>query len=157
MAKQSLAEKIALNKQRKERVQQREARLKKEEQQERMRRLIELGSLAEKAGIHHLSASALFRCFTNIANDSSDPVKVAAWESEGQKLLAPATKPLSLAEVRFADKSKLTAETKDTLRQLGFRENRLRESWEGRVQFDEASTVVIAAGGKIAKINDVAV
>ena len=149
MAKTTLADKLAKVAQRKAKAEQEEARLKDRQRAERTRQLIELGGLIAKAGIDGLPPGALYACFLRIAEEAKDKSKVAVWEREGSPHFRADGDAREIAIARFP--SKVETGLAASLRNLGFRWNRLLGQWEGNVSFEDAEKAVTSAGGTISK------
>lgn len=147
MPKLTLAERLEKAAARKARAEQEAARLKLMQRKERTRHLIEVGGLLVKAGIDQLPPTALYDRFLRIAAEAEDPKAVAAWERAGSKHFQKEADMRVPCIARFG--SKIDPELAATLRDLGFRWNRITKQWEGMVDFANAKIVVEGMGGNI--------
>lgn len=154
MPKRTLAERLELVKQKQARAEQEQAKLIEMQRKERTRRLIEIGGLAAKAGIHELSTAALYDRFLEIAASAKDPKIVQAWEQSGGRHFHREQQDGSrvVAIAKFPDK--LPPELTAQLRGLGFKWNRYLTHWEGEIDWDEAKALVETKGGSIAKVSE---
>jgi len=153
MQKRTLAERLERAAQKMAKAEQEQAKLREMQRKQRTRRLIDIGGLAEKAGIDGLSTAALYDRFLRIAEEAADPKAVVLWERSGGRHFhrEQADESRVVAIARFPDK--LPPELTAQLRGLGFKWNRFLIHWEGQVEWDDAKALVEAKGGTIAKVN----
>lgn len=147
MPKLTLAERLVRADARKARAEQEAARLKLMQRKERTRHLIEIGGLAVKAGIDELPPAALYDRFLAIAAEASDKKAVASWERSGSRYFQAEEDSRVVAVAKFP--GKIEPELAASLRSVGFRWNRYLKQWEGKVEFEEASKIVVGQGGVI--------
>ena len=153
MPKLTLAERLERAAQRKTRAEQEAARLKRIQRAQRTRRLIEIGGLAVKAGIDELPRAALYDRFLRIAEDAkNNPKAVPLWERAGGRYFQKEEDSRVVAVARF--KGRIEPEVAASLRAAGFRWNRYRQEWNGKVEWDEAKKLVDDTGGKIERVKE---
>jgi len=150
----SLAERLRAHEQQKARLAEQEAKLKTAERKARTRRLIEVGSLVDKAGLLDLDSSTLYGALLSLRHGAADKKQVENWEALGGRTFA--------REARLRDEGKepivLTFSTPlgkdDTtpLRAAGFRFNRVLQHWEGRARFADAEALANERGGSARRV-----
>lgn len=92
MARTSIAERMSRLEQQRARLAEEEAKLKTDQRKERTRRLIEAGTLIEKAGLIGLEEIALYGALLSLAGSSGDTAKIAEWAKAGKVAFDKKTK-----------------------------------------------------------------
>ncbi|MEI9425976.1 conjugal transfer protein TraD, partial [Mesorhizobium sp. Cs1299R1N1] len=87
MAKTSLAERMSRLEQQKARLAEQEAKIKADERKQHVRRLIEAGTLIDKAGLLDLEPQALYGALLSLSQEARDEKQIAVWSSAGKKVL----------------------------------------------------------------------
>ncbi|RWE18182.1 MAG: hypothetical protein EOS41_31730, partial [Mesorhizobium sp.] len=138
MPKTSLAERMSRLEQQKARLAEQEAKIKADERKQHTRRLIEAGTLIDKAGLLGLEPPALYGALLSLAKDVQDEKQIAAWAAAGKKMFdreaqaAAATR--QALTVSFA--AALPTEFSTRLRGAGLRWNKFLQHWEGMADYD---------------------
>ena len=150
----SLAERMRVHEQQKARLAEQEAKLKTAERKARTRRLIEVGSLVDKAGLLDLDSKALYGALLSLRDGAGNEKQVANWEALGGRTFA--------REARLRDEGKeaviltfpasLTREATSALRGAGFRFSKVLQHWEGLARFEDADALARAHGGTARRV-----
>ena len=140
----SLAERLRAHEQQKARLAEQEAKLKTAERKARTRRLIEVGSLVDKAGLLDLDSNTLYGALLSLRDGAGDKAQLGKWEALGGRTFA--------REARLRDEGKeavvltfpapLSKEAISAdLRGAGFRFSKVLQHWEGLARFAEADAL----------------
>lgn len=154
MARTSLAERMNRLEQQRARLAEQEAKLRADERKQRTRRLIEAGTLVEKAGLIDLEEAALYGALLSLSRDKDDPAKIAEWTKAGKAAFdrqaadGDATKePLT---VTFP--APLPTAFSTCLRGAGLRWNKLLQHWEGLADYDALAKLAAEQGGTVTRL-----
>lgn len=120
-------ERLAISK---KRIEFQEKLLREKEKKFRTKRLIQMGSLFEKAGIDNLDKSSLIGALMEIKALSKDKKKVAEWKDHGEKYLNTDTNE-NLHTLLISFEGETDKEAVGLLRQNNFKWNRFRKEWYG--------------------------
>lgn len=145
----TLAERLHAHEQQKARLAEQEAKLKVAERKARTRRLIEVGSLVDKAGLLDLDSNALYGALLSLRDGAADKKQVENWEALGGRTFA--------REARLRDEGKeaiiltfpapLAKEATTALRHAGYRFSKVLQHWEGLARFADAEELAKTHGG----------
>ena len=149
----SLAERMRSFEQQKARLADREAKLKLAEKKARNRRLIEMGSLVEKAGLSDLGQEALFGALLFLGEGVRNATQVKQWTNIGAEALAQKTEPVDSEPMVLTFPTSVSKETIAHLRANGFRFNKVLKHWEGIVNFEAAEKIATNHGGNLTRIS----
>jgi hypothetical protein len=142
----SLAERLQAYEQKKARLANMEASLKLAEKKARTRRLLNIGELAEKAGIADLAEDALYGALLSLDRDNATQLR--RWAAEGQQALARDKEEASSGQpVLLLFHNQPSREEASALRSSGFRFNRVLRHWEGFATLDDAKQLAESYGG----------
>jgi len=118
--------------QKKARLQQQETLLKLRERKARVRHLIEVGGLAVKAEIDHLSTDVLFGAFLSLRQAfEKDDVHINEWRKIGEKAFKVEIQNKLGIILKLPEKPE--QEIRNKLRGHNLRWNALRQEWYGLV------------------------
>jgi hypothetical protein len=150
----SLAERLRAHEQQKARLAEQEAKLKTAERKARTRRLIEVGSLVDKAGLLDLESSTLYGALLSLRDGAGDKAQLGKWEALGGRTFA--------RETRLRDEGKeavvltfptaLGKEATAPLRAAGFRFNKVLQHWEGLARPADAEALAKERGGAARRV-----
>jgi hypothetical protein len=150
----SLAERLRAHEQQKARLAEQEAKLKTAERKARTRRLIEVGSLVDKAGLLDLESSTLYGALLSLRDGAGDKAQLAKWDALGGRTFA--------REARLRDEGKeavvltfpapLPKEISTALRGAGFRFSKVLQHWEGLSRLADAEALARQHGGAARRI-----
>lgn len=150
----SLAERLRAHEQQKARLAEQEAKLKTAERKARTRRLIEVGSLVDKAGLLDLDSSTLYGALLSLRDGAGDKAQLGKWEALGGRTFA--------REARLRDEGKeavvltfpapLGKDETAALRAAGFRFSKVLQHWEGRARFADAEALAKEHGGAARRV-----
>jgi hypothetical protein len=151
----SLSERLHTHEQQKARLAQAEARLKLDAQKQRTRRLVEAGTLAEKAGLFELDTNALYGALLSLRDGVADKAQVETWTALGSGALAVENNARDEGKepVLLTFTAPLSKDATVTLRKAGFRYSKVMQHWEGLARFEDASTLATTHGGTVRRIN----
>lgn len=153
MARTSLAERMSRLEQQRAKLAEQEAKLKADERKQRTRRLVEAGTLVEKAGLLELEESTLYGALLSLAGGAGDKAKIAEWMKAGKTALedetvnAAAREPLT---VTFP--APLPTPFSTRLRGAGLRWNKLLQHWEGLADYDAVAELAAEHDGTVARV-----
>ncbi|MER9126417.1 conjugal transfer protein TraD [Mesorhizobium sp. M0959] len=158
MARTSLAERMSRLEQQRAKLAEQEAKLKADERKQRTRRLIEAGTLVERAGLLDLEEAALYGGLLSLAVDAGDKAKVTEWIKAGKTALAGETigngatnEPLTLT---FP--APLPTPFATRLRGAGLRWNKVLQHWEGLADHDAVATLAAEQNGSVRRVHSTA-
>jgi hypothetical protein len=150
----SLAERLRAHEQQKARLAEQEAKLKTAERKARTRRLIEVGSMVDKAGLLDLESSTLYGALLSLRDGAGDKVQLSKWEALGGRTFA--------REARLRDEGKeavvltfpapLPKEVSTELRGAGFRFSKVLQHWEGLSRLADAEALAQQHGGAARRV-----
>lgn len=150
----SLAERLQAYEQQKARLADTETRLKLAEKRARTHRLIQTGTLVEKAGLTAIPSDALYGALLSLRRGAGDGKQLDLWTAAGAEA--------RVSEDRANDDSRepivMTFRIdppKDAVIALkagGFRFNKVLRHWEGFALLEEAELLAEAYGGEAHKV-----
>ena len=137
------------------RLAEQEAKIKADERKQRTRRLIEAGSLVERAGLLDLDDHALYRGAAVTCRDASaTTAKVADWTEAGKaainRLRAENDMPREALIVTFA--APLPTAFSTRLRGAGLRWNKVLHHWEGMANFETIAALAAEQNGSVRRV-----
>lgn len=154
MPRTSLAERMSRLEQQRARLAEQEAKLKADERKQRTRRLIEAGTLVEKAGLLDLDETTLYGALLSLAENARDAKQTAAWAAAGKKALDRETlaagakrEPLT---VIFP--AALPTDFSTRLRGAGLRWNKVLQHWEGMADHEAVAALAAEQDGTVSRI-----
>ena len=104
--------------------------LQEQEKKKRVKRFQEIGRLAYKANIDHLSSEALLGVFLEIAENSQQEASIQKWQTRAQAFLKTRSEENSTPlAIKF--KAEVSKKIADQLRELNFKWNRFRKEYYG--------------------------
>ena len=124
----------------KERIEKKEKILKAKERKLRIRKLIELGSLVEKAHIGQLQSEALLGAFAEIQLKSKDPETLSKWTETG-KIFLNQQSSISKTPLIVSFETPPPEEILKQLRGYKFKWNRFRKEWYGYGDKEELASI----------------
>jgi len=150
----SLADRMRTYEQQKARLADTEAKLKLAEKRARARRLIETGSLIEKAGLSSFASEALYGALLSLRDSAANSKQVEQWAALGARVLAEEahTRDQSREPIVLTFPATLTKDAVSALRTGGFRFNKVLQHWEGLAEFEEAQELAASQGGIARKV-----
>lgn len=158
MARTSLAERMSRLEQQRAKLAEQEAKLKTDERKQRTRRLVEAGTLVEKAGLIELEEAALYGALLSLAESVRDRTKLAGWTKAGKAALDQATvgngathEPLT---VIFS--APLPTPFATRLRGAGLRWNKVMQHWEGLADHDAVAALAAEQSGSVRRVHPTA-
>jgi hypothetical protein len=125
------------------RVDDEEQRIAELERKRRTRELIETGGLVWKGGAGSWPKERVLGLVL-AAVEHNDRAAFSRWEARGAAALNPASRVPATAKF----KAGIDASASEALAKAGFKFNKLREEWEGRVVEADAATLVRTLGGE---------
>jgi len=131
-----------------------EAKLKADERKQRTRRLVEAGTLAEKAGLLDLDEAALYGALLSLAASAGDKTKIAEWAKAGKAALDEQTKAGDAAKepLTITFPAPLPTAFSTRLRAAGLRWNKLLQHWEGLVDPDAVAELAAEHDGSVTRV-----
>ena len=158
MARTSLAERMSRLEQQRAKLAEQEAKLKADERKQRTRRLVEAGTLIERAGLFDLEEAALYGGLLSLAESVRDKTKLAGWTKAGKIALDQATvgngatnEPLT---VIFP--APLPTPFATRLRGAGLRWNKVMQHWEGLADHDVVAALAAEQSGSVRRVHPTA-
>lgn len=134
--------------QKKQRLEKKEKLLKEKERKLRTKKLIELGSLIEKAGLDKLHGTALFGALLEMRENSKNQQLVDTWHQKGKASIkspsSASSTPLAISFHHHPPEDILKL-----LRSKSFKWNRFRKEWYGYGNKVELTKVLATASPKI--------
>jgi Conjugal transfer protein TraD len=154
MARTSLAERMSRLEQQRARLAEQEAKIRADERKQRTRRLIEAGSLVERAGLLDLDDHALFGALLSLAGSVGDNAKVGDWTEAGKaainRLRADSDMPREALIVTF--EAPLPTAFSTRLRGAGLRWNKVLHHWEGVANFETIAALAAEQNGSVRRV-----
>ncbi|WP_011578700.1 MULTISPECIES: conjugal transfer protein TraD [Chelativorans] len=154
MARTSLAERMSRLEQQRAKLAEQEAKLKADERKQRTRRLIEAGTLIERAGLLDLEETSLYGALLSLAGLAGDKAKVAEWAKAGKAALDEQTKADDAARepLTVTFPAPLPTSFATRLRAAGLRWNKLLQHWEGFVDHIAVAALTAEHGGSVTRL-----
>jgi hypothetical protein len=131
MTRQTLLQRQQTLARKKDLLAQKEKVLKDSLRKERVRLLIEKGSLLEKAGLLSLDTNTLYGALLEVAQKASCPHTLQSWTQKGGAAFSQEAKALNRSPILLQFPKQPPEEIRKTLRALGLRWNSLRQEWNG--------------------------
>ncbi|MBZ9709839.1 conjugal transfer protein TraD [Mesorhizobium sp. ESP7-2] len=154
MAKTSLAERMSRLEQQKARLAEQEAKIKADERKQHVRRLIEAGTLIDKAGLLDLEPQALYGALLFLSQEARDEKQIAVWSSAGKKVLDREAKVFDATRepltVTFT--AALPTAFSTRLRGAGLRWNKFLQHWEGMADHEAVAALAAEQDGAVHRI-----
>ncbi len=155
MARTSLAERMSRLEQQRAKLAEQEAKLKADERKQRTRRLVEAGSLIERAGLLDLEEAALYGGLLSLVEGVRDRTKLAQWTKAGRAALDEETlangatnEPLTVV---FP--APLPTPFATRLRGAGLRWNKVMQHWEGLADHDAVAALAAEQSGSVRRVH----
>lgn len=147
----SLADRLQSYEQQKARLADVEAKLKLAERKAYTRRLIQVGTMAEKVGLLALDDDAIYGALMSLKIDDK---QVRQWAIDGAEAFAREKQATDqdLEPVLLTLPVDPTREAVARLRSTGFRFNRVLRHWEGFASFEDAEILAEEYGGTAKKV-----
>lgn len=139
--KTSVLEKL---KAQKAKIEQKEKLIKEKERKMKLRRLIQIGTLAARSEIDHLDDPTLSGAFAQIKEGLKNPEMIKKWRQDGEQLDKVNRLPLI---VSFAKEP--SEELKKVLRNQNFKWVNFRQEWHGYGIKDEIEKLIEPVGGRV--------
>jgi hypothetical protein len=154
MARTSLAERMSRLEQQRARLAEQEAKIRADERKQRTRRLIEAGTLVERAGLLDLDDHALFGALLSLAGAVGDNAKVVDWTTAGKSAINRQAVDNQMSRealiVTFA--APLPTAFSTRLRGAGLRWNKVLHHWEGVANFDTIAQLAAEQNGNVRRV-----
>lgn len=130
-----------------------EAKLKADERKQRTRRLVEAGTLVEKAGLIDLEEAALYGALLSLGSAAGDTVKIAEWTKTGKAALDEAAADGAAGEpLTVTFPAPLPTPYSTRLRGAGLRWNKFLEHWEGLANYDAVVELAAEQSGIVTRV-----
>lgn len=154
MARTSLAERMSRLEQQRAKLAEQEAKLKADERKQRTRRLVEAGTLIERAGLIDLEEAALYGALLSLADDAGDTAKITEWTKAGKTALDQATvgKGATNEPLTVIFPAPLPTPFATRLRGAGLRWNKFLEHWEGLADHDAVVELAAEQSGIVTRV-----
>lgn len=154
MPRTSLAERMSRLEQQKARLAEQEARIRADERKQRTKRLIESGSLVEKAGLFELDDDALYGALLSLTPGAKDQRQIADWSKSGAKAREgeTATRKASAEPLTVTFPAPLPTVFSTRLRSAGLRWNKLLQHWEGMADHDAVTELAAEESGAVNRV-----
>jgi len=157
MGRTSLAERMSRLEQQRAKLAEQEAKLKSDERKQRTRRLVEAGTLVEKAGLIDLEEVALYGGLLSLAESVRDKAKLAEWTKLGKAALDEATANGATNEpLTVTFPAPLPTPFATRLRGAGLRWNKVLQHWEGLADHDIVAALAAEQGGSVRRVQSAA-
>ncbi|WP_051334202.1 conjugal transfer protein TraD [Mesorhizobium sp. WSM3224] len=158
MARTSLAERMSRLEQQRAKLAEQEARLKADERKQRTRRLVEAGTLIERAGLIDLEEAALYGGLLSLAESVRDKAKLADWTKAGKAALDQDTvgKDATNEPLTVIFPAPLPTPFATRLRGAGLRWNKVMQHWEGLADHDVVAALAAEQGGSVRRVHSTA-
>ncbi len=153
--RKSLAERRAVQEQRKAKLAEEEAKLRADDRKLRTQKLIKRGGLAEKAGLSDLTDNEFFGfCLEGEERRQASGRKDAWGVKGGQRLAEEARQREKGGEkLLIIFPAALPKGAAASLREAKFRFNTILQHWEGIGSYAEAAHLAAAHGGRVQRVN----
>jgi hypothetical protein len=153
----SLADRLRAYEQQKARLVETEAKLKDAEKKARSRRLIEIGGLAEKAGLAEIPTAQLYGALLSLRGNMDNPKQLEQWATTGSRAMIEegAARDENREPIVLTLPAKPVKEATALLRSSGFRYNNVFRHWEGFAQFETAEQLAAELGGEARRISSI--
>jgi hypothetical protein len=153
MARTSLAERMNRLEQQRAKLAEQEAKLKADERKQRTRRLVEAGTLVEKAGLLELEGAALYGALLFLGRVAGDKAKITEWTKTGKTALDGETADGAAGEpLTVTFPAPLPTPFSTRLRGAGLRWNKLLQHWEGLAHYDAVAELAAEHEGTIVRV-----
>lgn len=158
MARTSLAERMNRLEQQRAKLAEQEARLKADERKQRTRRLVEAGTLIERAGLIDLEEAALYGGLLSLAESVRDKAKLAEWSKTGKAALDQETvgKNATYEPLTVIFPAPLPTPFATRLRSAGLRWNKVMQHWEGLADHDAVTALAAEQNGSVRRVHPAA-
>lgn len=158
MARTSLAERMSRLEQQRAKLAEQEARLRADERKQRTRRLVEAGTLVERAGLLDLDETTLYGALLFLAGGTKDRAKVAEWIKAGKAALHRKTVDDSATKepLTVTFPAALPTEFSTRLRGAGLRWNKVLRHWEGMADHDAIVALAAEQNGRVRRVQPAA-
>lgn len=154
MPRTSLAERMSRLEQQKSRLAEQEAKIKADERKQRTRRLIETGTLVEKAELLDLDDGTLYGALLSLTPGVKDAKQVSEWTKSGTKALERETTAgdATREPLTVAFPSSLPTPFSTRLRSAGLRWNKVMNHWEGMADYDAVAELAVEENGIVKRV-----
>lgn len=158
MARTSLAERMSRLEQQRAKLAEQEAKLKADERKQRTRRLVEAGTLIERAGLLDLEETALYGALLSLAESARDRTKLAGWTKAGKAALDQETvgKNATTEPLIVIFPAPLPTPFATRLRGAGLRWNKVMQHWEGLADHDVVAALAAEQNGSVRRVHSTA-
>lgn len=155
MPRTSLAERMSRLEQQRARLAEQEAKIKADERKQRTRRLIEAGTLVEKAGLLDLDENTLYGALLLLAENARDEKQTAAWTAVGRKALERETSAVLATKepLTVIFPAALPTDFATRLRGIGLRWNKVLRHWEGMADHETVAALAAEQRGTVSRID----
>jgi hypothetical protein len=151
----TLSDKRLRHEQQKARLAAREAALREQERKARVRRLLSLAELVEKAELSALETDALYGALLSLKGGAADGSTIAQWAAAGKERLelekADAARDREPLFIVFP--GMVSRPTIQALRAAGFRWSKLFKRWEGLATIAEAEALAAVHQGQVRRVS----
>ncbi|MER9363057.1 conjugal transfer protein TraD [Mesorhizobium sp. M0500] len=155
MARTSLAERMSRLEQQRAKLTEQEARLKADERKQRTRRLVEAGTLIERAGLIDLEEAALYGGLLSLAEGVRDKAQLTEWIKTGKTALDRETvgKDATHEPLTITFPAPLPTPFATRLRGAGLRWSKVMQHWEGLADHDAVAALAAEQNGSVRRIH----
>jgi GH24 family phage-related lysozyme (muramidase) len=155
MPRTSLAERMSRLEQQRARLAEQESKIKADERKQRTRRLIEAGTLVEKAGLLDLDEGSLYGALLSLAENAGDEKQIAAWTSAGKKARDRETRSAGATRepLTVIFPAALPTDFSTRLRGAGLRWNKVLRHWEGMADHETVAALAAEQDGTVSRID----
>lgn len=154
--KKSIEERLEVQKQKKALVAQTDALLREAARKERLKKLIKVGVILEKAGLLDCADNTLFGASLWVRDLLKDKIQKEALTAAGGRAFAEEARQRNEGKeaLLLIFPAPLSKEAAKALRQAGFQFSKVCCHWEGFGHFDEAQTLAEKHGGVARKVGE---
>ncbi|MER8962697.1 conjugal transfer protein TraD [Mesorhizobium sp. M0701] len=155
MARTSLAERLSRLEQQRAKLAEQEARLKADERKQRTRRLVEAGTLIERAGLIDLEEAALYGGLLSLAEGVRDKAQLTEWIKTGKTALdrEAVGKDATHEPLTITFPAPLPTPFATRLRGAGLRWSKVMQHWEGLADHDAVAALAAEQNGSVRRIH----
>lgn len=154
MHRTSLAERMSRLEQQKSRLAEQEAKIKADERKQRTKRLIEAGTLLEKAGLFDLDDNTLYGALLSLVPSAKDAKQLSEWTKAGGKAADRETAAISATAepLTVTFPAALSTPFSTRLRGAGLRWNKVMNHWEGMADHDVVEKLAAEENGSVKRV-----
>lgn len=158
MARTSLAERMSRLEQQRAKLAEQEAKLRSDERKQRTRRLVDVGTFVERAGLIDLEDAALYGALLSLASTANDKSRIAEWAKAGKAALdrSAANDSATREALLVTFPASLPTAFSTRLRAAGLRWNKLLQHWEGLADHDTVAALAGEQNGNVRRVRTAA-